>query len=360
LQFCWRGERLPSHKANCTGCDCAQWSLKLGEDGSTLESQFQQSPPSIHMQISLVRTDEPIPSPTEVAQGWNCKFSNYTGFPNHTTSTSAQHSSLDKARLDKAQRSLCPFKKVDHGRVTPLVDTMDSTDLVDPTDEGAAPSGSVPNCMLINYTPGPDNVIAKPNLVVKLEYTAAQLPCWPCNVHFTLSIATPTPGAYIAIGFKESYAAYYGFDKVRDLDQYWGMATSKANSTELAGRIIAGHFTPSGQGCVRHMEADAYVGSVTDVHDDGRIFNTSMQFVARSPVGPLTQLSFTANLHAGRTQNELSWSERVFGEQRIMWATGAMDETTINDGCSASLGYHFGMRGLASLNFPGFGQKCPF
>ena len=29
LMFCWRGPRLPSHRSNCTGCDCAQWTLTL-------------------------------------------------------------------------------------------------------------------------------------------------------------------------------------------------------------------------------------------------------------------------------------------------------------------------------------------
>merc|ERR1711959_233200 len=27
ISFCWSGPRLPSHKANCTGCDCAVWNI---------------------------------------------------------------------------------------------------------------------------------------------------------------------------------------------------------------------------------------------------------------------------------------------------------------------------------------------
>ena len=53
--------------------------------------------------------------------------------------------------------------------MTPLVDTMDSTDLVDPTDERAAPSGSVPNCMLINYTPGIALTLTLPEIGVRLH-----------------------------------------------------------------------------------------------------------------------------------------------------------------------------------------------
>ena len=47
LQFCWRGERLPSHKANCTGCDCAQWSLKLGgaDRSNSTPASCQTNPP---------------------------------------------------------------------------------------------------------------------------------------------------------------------------------------------------------------------------------------------------------------------------------------------------------------------------
>ena len=214
------------------------------------------------------------------------------------------------------------------------------------------------NCLIVGNSivgssPEKDNF-------VQLEYTAATVPCWPCNVSFTLLMSTPTNGSYISIGFKEPYAAYYSSVRIRDYANYWGMGTSEQNKTELGGRIIAGHFAPSGRACVRHMVADEYVGSVVDVPDDNRIFNTSLSYVANVPVvGPLTMLSFTAELHAGKTEDEIHYASMVFGEQRIMWARGPMDRAIDGtDECSVGLGYHAGHRGLASLNFPGNGQPC--
>merc|ERR1712046_65720 len=100
-------------------------------------------------------------------------------------------------------------------------------------------------------------------------------------------------GQYISVGFKEQYAAYYGWDRVRDIAEYWGMATSPSvNNTDLAGRILvaygAGNQSSTGSrgsGCVRHMKADAYVGSIVDTLDDGVIRNASVT-VVDSSAGP--------------------------------------------------------------------------
>ena len=51
----------------------------------------------------------------------------------------------------------------------------------------------------------------------------------------------------------------------------------------------------------------------------------------------------------------VSWHLKGFGNQRIMWATG---EVGGSGECDAPLQYHGGARGLASLNFPGFGSAC--
>ena len=43
------------------------------------------------------------------------------------------------------------------------------------------------------------------------EYRASELPCEPCDVHFSISMDVEAEAAtsqYIAIGFKEPYAAY--------------------------------------------------------------------------------------------------------------------------------------------------------
>jgi len=347
VQFCWRGPRLPSHRRNCTGCDCAQWTLTLSEDSQTLRSQFQQSPPAIHMQIELQRTTAKTPTAAEVKQGWDCQLSNYTGFPNHTATHSSPSTTKAVNNPKKPSRSLCPFKQQG-----PTIETRTAVESINRTA-----GGPTRNCLIIGSPiVGPDR--AKINFV-QLEYTAEVIPCWPCRVSFQLLMSTPQNGSYISIGFKERYAAYYGFDKIREYDDYWGMSTSDQNRTELGGRIVTGHFAPSGRACVRHMVADAYVGSVADVPDDGRIFNTSLSSFPNPVLGSLTMLSFTAKLYAGKTEDDLKYQNRMFGEQRIMWARGAMG-TAIEgaDECSVGLNYHDGHRGLASLNFPGNGQPC--
>jgi hypothetical protein len=72
LELCWRGPRLPSHAAGCTGCDCARWSLSL--EGNQMTSTFLQSPPAIHMQAELTRSAHPVPSAESLRLGWNCTF----------------------------------------------------------------------------------------------------------------------------------------------------------------------------------------------------------------------------------------------------------------------------------------------
>ena len=80
VHFCWRGPRLPSHPAWCTGCDCASWVLELDKNG-LLRSTFSMSPPAHHMVAVLRKTGE-APSPETVRDGWNCHFDNFTGNPN--------------------------------------------------------------------------------------------------------------------------------------------------------------------------------------------------------------------------------------------------------------------------------------
>ncbi|KAL1527973.1 hypothetical protein AB1Y20_009344 [Prymnesium parvum] len=319
LRMCWRGPRLPSHPLGCSGCSCAQWTLT--RQGDQLQSVFLQPPPVMHMRITLSRRgSHPSLPADEVRAGWACEFNNHTGKPNIT------HSPLEPSR--SATTSPCPFG-VRQNRTT---------------REDGAPGARVPErrtfCLRMN-----DVVPAQ------LEYSVAQLPCWPCNVTFTLSVQTARAGDYVAIGFKEKYAAYYGPEKVRQLEDYWGMATSAANRTELAGRILAGYVSPTGVGgCLRQLQANAFVGSVVDVPSDGKV---RMESVRR--VGNATSITFSTTMHAGRNESEISWQSRVFGEQRVMWATGAVPG---DGGCGQQLGYHSSTRSLASLNFPGFGRPC--
>eukprot|EP01047_Picozoa_sp_COSAG01_P066569 COSAG01_NODE_9215_length_2516_cov_1.788581_1_plen_435_part_00 len=316
LQLCWRGRRLPSHAPNCTGCACAAWTLKL--TGGVLHSTFQMSPPATHMGATLSRTG-PAPTAEALAGNWNCTFDNATQHPKHPLVASKG------AGLSLS----CPFLAREQ-----------------PPQQVAQPDalGAVTNCL----------VLTRERHNVRLEYLAEKLPCMPCDVTFTLSIDT-SPNSYVSLGFKETYAAYFDWDKIGDYPDYWGMSTHDnggRNVTELGGRIIAGYAHKSPRtGCVREMVADEYVGSVKDTEPDGVIRDKSITLIDGR-----TELKFTAHLHAGRTASELSWqSLSGFGKQRIMWATGTVGGS---GDCSAPLDYHAGARGMASLNFPGFGSPC--
>merc|ERR1711948_114770 len=130
-------------------------------------------------------------------------------------------------------------------------------------------------------------------------------------------------------------------------------STSMENATELAGRIIVAYVSKDGIDCVRHMRADAYVGSVVDADDKGAIRDASV-----SRINGRISLAFTVSLHLGETEeamNPFSDNFAHFGSQRVMWAAGA-----VGDGrdCSENLGYHEGDRIVSSLNFPGYSTPC--
>lgn len=324
LKLCWRGRRLPSHKANCTGCSCAQWTLRV--NGDHMQSTFLQSPPAVHLNISLKRTGPP-PHPEVVRAGWDCQFHNHTGDPNYT-----------QAQTIHARRS--PRTGV---RDQPLLRTQ--TVPVEGLDDV---SGEVSNCLYLG----------NPYMVhqhgIKFEYVAAKTPCMPCDVRFTVSMNMPAADAvssYFAIGFKERYAAYYDWDRqVYDVSEYWGMSSGDANVADLTGRILVGYISSSGASCIRQMRANAYVGSVVDVEDDGMIRDATF-----SVVDGRAGIKFTASIHAGKDSKDLSWYSGSFGQQRVQWAIGPIPS---EDGCSAPLNYHSGSRMQAALGFPGFGTPC--
>lgn len=314
MKLCWIQPRLPSHKANCTGCDCAQLTMRV--DGDVLTSVFLQSPPTVHMNITLRRTGPP-PLASAVIDGWNCEFSAHTGrvIPNKSIEPATDWYRL--AHL--GARILAPASP--------------------PTSHLRA-SGPTENCVVLNAVND-----------VRLAYVADKLPCMPCDVTFSVSAPLSNP-SYIAIGFKENYAAYYDYDEhPRDIPNYWGMATSDDNATELSGHIVAGYMSGTGESCVRHLRADAYVGSVVDVAADGLVRNVSV-----TTAEGRTTLTFTASIHAGKTRNEIAWyTDQLFGLQRVQWATGLVGD----DGtCTAPLQYHFGARAAANFAFPGFGSPC--
>ena len=163
---------------------------------------------------------------------------------------------------------------------------------------------------------------------------------------------------YIALGFKEPYAAYRELSQAgTQLPSYWGMNTSIENKTDLGGRILLGYPTSSGKGCFRKMRATAFVAEIEDVpdkDDDGTITNGKV-----THENGRTRLEFTAKkIHVASDAESLSWYgsggwPRAFGFQRVMWASGAVDTSAQGSGCVADeLHYHFGNRMVAGLNFP--------
>lgn len=318
LTFCWRGPRLPTHKIGCTGCDCANWTLQLV--GDILHSTFMMSPPVLHLKMSLVRIGD-APSPENVSRGWNCEFDNHTGPPSIATSAIRKDrkngpgvcSSASEAWMNKHVQTSTP---------------------------------TVENCVVVNSKHD-----------VRLQYVASKLPCMPCDVHFTVSAATPRTSSsikYFAMGFKGLYGAYQ--ESAVDSPDYFGMSSVGlgAKVSPLTGRIVLGYNGTAQIGCVRQLKADAYAGSVVEVLDDGVIRNTKV----RSDNGR-TSITFIVSMHAGRDEKELSWHglqrRRGWGEFEFMWAIGTIGG---NGTCGAPIEFHSTTRGLAALGFPAGRFEC--
>eukprot|EP00931_Biecheleriopsis_adriatica_P048072 TRINITY_DN27764_c0_g1_i1.p1 TRINITY_DN27764_c0_g1~~TRINITY_DN27764_c0_g1_i1.p1 ORF type:complete len:444 (-),score=45.57 TRINITY_DN27764_c0_g1_i1:204-1535(-) len=306
VKFCWRGTRLPTHKANCTGCDCAQWNLKIDSAG-VLHSVFMMSPPAVHLRMDLVRRGPP-PPPEQVASGWTCRFDNHTGVP-----PQQRHQQL----------------------------RMHSRALLQPRDRFAAAarnSSQLAHCVTLNL-----------HHRARLEYVASTIPCMPCDVNFSISAKT-LQNQYVAIGFKGLASEYK--EEVPDQPDYWGMSTSDAAigyQTPLGGRIVLGYSSNTSQACVGEMRANAFVGSVTHVPSDGVIRN-----LAVTRAGGDTKVKFTVSMNAGTSAEDLDWRGTGFGMRRVMWAIGDVPQ----GGCQAQPVYHGAARGLAHLNFPYGYSSC--
>jgi len=305
MVLCWRGERLPTHKTGCSGCDCAQWRLKL--DGDVLHSTFLMSPPAVHLQMDLVRSGS-APAPEAVRDGWNCLFEDMSGHP--------------------SQPPLgCPVAgghKAMVARSAP-VQTTESP----PT-----------KCVRLNALRD-----------VRVQYRPAKLPCMPCDVAVTVSLES-SEDDYVAIGFKDTAAAYSNSSVTSEIPNYLGMSTDASfreseRWASMSGRILVAHLS-NGQGCVREMRADTYAGPPVDVESDGMVKRASVQ----SQSGRLS-LSFTIAAHLGMDEADIDWATGSLGALRVMWAAGKAPSS-----CNGVLGYHETQRALAPFAFPGYGEAC--
>lgn len=313
VNFCWRGPRLPSHKMNCTGCDCAHWNLRF--ENGTLRSTFMMSPPAVHLQMVLVKTGH-APSAKSLSKAWPCDLNNMTG-----------------------NVPFAPAMKK-HAMHSSLAATPGHQNLDVPKPE-VGEQGQVKTCLMLN---------AQHN--VRLSYTVPTFPCKPCNVTFSLSMDTPTGSSaanYVAVGFKDIGAMYANSSVIPiNVSNYWGMAGD--NYGDLSGLIVAGYVGKSGAQCVRRMRSESYVGTPTDVPDNGLIQGAKVTADSGQ-----TRVEFTAPFHAGSSSVDINWLLGGFGNNRLMWAMGAVGG---DGGCSAPIQYHQEIRGNAPLHFPLYASAC--
>lgn len=315
VNFCWRGPRLPSHKANCTGCDCAHWNLRL--DNGTLKSTLWQSPPVVHVQMTLVKTGEAPPA-ENLSKAWPCDVDNTTARTgNVPIAPGAKQLPMHTFLADSSMPQISDF----------------------PTAEIGA-QGEVKNCVMLNEQHN-----------VRLSYTVPEFPCMPCNVSFALSMDTPQNSRvnYVAVGFKDNGVAYANSSLLPyNMSNYWGM--SGDNVGDLSGRIMVGYIGNGGTQCAREMRSDSYVGAPTDALEDSMFHHASV-----TAGNGQTRVEFTAPFHAGKDGKDINWLEGSFGRNRFMWAMGTVGG---DGGCSDPIQYHDAVRGVCPLNFPLYAQAC--
>jgi len=305
MVLCWRGERLPSHKAGCSGCECAQWRLSL--HGDVLHSTFLMSPPVVHLQMTLVRSGA-APAAEALRDGWNCVFEDVSGHPLQPPLS-------------------CPMAGSRRATASPPA----------PLQIARSPPTK---CVRLNALRD-----------VRVQYRPASLPCMPCPVAVTVSLESSEDG-YVAIGFKDVNEGYHNSSATSDIPNYLGMSTDASSQgserwASLSGRIFAAHVS-NGQGCVREMRANAYAGAPVDVESDGVVKQASVQWQK----GRLT-LSFTIPANLGTDEADMDWATGSFGGLRVMWAAGKAASS-----CTGALGYHDTQRALAPFGFPGYGEAC--
>jgi len=302
VDFCWRGPRLPTHKADCTGCECAHWKLQLDADGNSMKSTMWQSFPAIHFEVELTKTSTTV-STEGVVDGWQCEFQDSTGQPDNHNDLIHHHGS-----------SNCPYLKFKSKR--------ERTKSPSPSSSPSLPA----KFSLLMSAHDTDHK-------AQLDYTVPQIPCMPCNVSLAFSVMTDEEDDYIALGFRGGVYSYTDWkgDMASEnrtsggLPDYFGMSTSSGWESiycpqPLNGRIALG-FVNNGNGFFREMEATNYVGEPSDIQDKELLLKGTD--VER--VGDWTIIRFTSELFAGDTIEDLDWNPRdpfstTMSRQRVMWA----------------------------------------
>merc|ERR1712217_731680 len=120
------------------------------------------------MQMNLTRIGHALGAQA-VRDGWNCQFDNHTGHPEANNTATIHRRGVLKT-----------------GHRVSFIAAQQSS------------KGGKRQCIKLNQVPD-----------VQLSYKAVKLPCWPCDVSFSISTpAVAMKGRYLSIGFKGMNAAY--------------------------------------------------------------------------------------------------------------------------------------------------------
>jgi hypothetical protein len=324
VDFCWRGEPMPIHKAGCQACDCAKITLEL-KSNDTMHFTFWMSPPVIHAYTELKLTG-PAPNISFYKSFLGnkiCEFQNKTGL---------------LPTVGGEQPAPRPMQ------TCPVLSKLKQARLQASSESSA--EGLLHGCRQLD---GVNYALDKVNVPdVRLQYKKPLLSCWPCDVQYSVSAAI-AENQYIALGFKGMGYAIGLYDKaIRP--NYFGMATDPLEQNRTGTAIALGF----GQ-CVREMQSESYVGGVTDVTGDRQLKRTSIE-----RRNGRTIVRFTVSQHVGRNPIEITdyFGDPGQSSARVMWAIGNVSDESQ---CNATLTYHTHLRGVAPLNWLSVGAtNCKY
>ena len=367
VRFCWREglKGMPTHAANCTGCDCASINLALianGTVGPELDFTFWQSPPVVHAHAVFELQSSTPPAfkdaitshmsdPYEQCQFVDHYGMNVPGQPDLTdrtpwpiwqgadTSSTNTPSSLPSDLVLTGMPAGCARRVAHLAKSNPSVARLlaDRAAALDRTGRTATATAAGTNvCAQLNGLNKELNAAARlvhPKRAmavrdVRLQYTTPNLPCAPCAVSYSVSAAV-SENEYIALGFKgQSWEHMDPIPPNYARPCYFGMCVD-AYDNFTTDRIAVGYATPASGSCVREMSMPNLVGEPTDVSIPV-LKNTSVE-----RVGERTVMKFTAVQHWPDAQP----TNMTDGPFRVMWAIGSVTGDA-GANCRAQIGYH--------------------
>lgn len=336
VDFCWRNSttlpRLPTHKENCFGCECAKITIKLtGKD--TLQLTLWQSPPIVHVHVELKRKGPAPPKAfyDAIVGLGRCEFQNKTGALPRTAGADLQreasnqkdvlHASLH-AKADMSKQSLCPL-------MPNLIKDQKLAETKHEAETNNASGLPIPYCAQLNGA----NHLLDPKRVpdVRIQYRKPMAPCYPCYVKYSVSAAL-ADDEYIALGF--GGLNYFmgllpkviagGWTMGTERHQYFGMATDARTvdglmDGEATSDAIAVGYVSGGKSCFREMRALSYTGAPVDVAEGSKVLeNTAVERFNGRVV-----LRFKLKQYWGKTPPKI---EIMASMIKHMWAIGKISD----------------------------------